>query len=98
MKRNVYLHEYESMTIKQRVYLVRRNFLSCDWSRFKPINPMDWSLRVVLRGLWNLISFPLYLILYVPLLIYHVKTLKNRYVNTKDKSSTYHSDLEVLDE
>lgn len=96
MRRDVYLSEYESMTFKERFYIYRKNRMSINLKRFIPPSPLDWSVRVVFRGVMNLISLPVYFLLYIPVSIAGARDLKVRYANEKWKRSTHHKNLNVL--
>lgn len=64
--------------------------------KLTPPNPLDWSVRVLMRGARNLIAFPIYLLLYFPLAINGAVGLKTRYVNEPHKRATHHKNTKVL--
>ncbi|AUS01369.1 TMhelix containing protein [Vibrio phage 1.284.A._10N.286.55.A5] len=96
MRRNVYLSEYEDMTFRERFYIYRKNRMGISIKKLTPPNPLDWSVRVLLRGVRNVVGLPVYFILYLPFAINGAVGLKTRYANDKDKLSTHHANLKVI--
>lgn len=94
-KRDVYLHEYQDMSFKERLYIVRKNEWKTDWSRYRIENPLDWSLRKIWRAWIKAVCLPVWAIIYWPLMCYSAHELKTRYKGRKDKT-WHHSDREVL--
>ena len=96
MKRDVYLHEYEKMTFKERLYIVRNNDLKLDMNRYSIENPLDWSLRKLFRACLDVIFIVILRpILYWPLALLMAKDLKTRFANNKGKT-WFHSDIETI--
>ena len=96
MKRNVYLHEYKDMTFKERLYIVRNNDLKLDINRYSIENPLDWSLRMIIRACIDLLLvLILRPILYWPLALMMAKDLKTRFSNESDKT-WFHSNIETM--
>lgn len=96
MRRDVYLNEYEEMSFKERFYIYRKNRMGISVKNLTPPNPLDWSVRVVLMGIRNVIGLQVYLLLYIPFAINGAVGLKTMYVNEKWKRSTHHKNLKVL--
>ena len=96
MRRDVYLNEYEEMSFRERFYIYRKNSMGISIKKLTPPNPLDWSVRVLFRGVMNAIVLPIYIILYIPFAINGAVGLKTRYANEKWKRSTYHKNMIVL--
>jgi len=96
MRRDVYLNEYEEMSFSERFYIYRKNWLGISVKKLTPPNPLDWSVRVLIRGVRNFIVLPVYLLLYFPLAINGAVGLKTRYSKKTQKHSTHHKNIKVL--
>ena len=96
MRRDVYLNEYEEMSFSERFYIYRKNWMGISIKKLTPPSPLDWSVRVLLRGVRNLIVFPIYLLLYFPLSVNGAVGLKTRYAREESKHSTHHRNIKVL--
>lgn len=96
MRRDVYLGEYEEMSFRERFYIYRKNRMGISIKKLTPPNPLDWSVRVVFRGIRNAIGLPVYVLLYIPFAINGAIGLKTRYANEKWKLATHHKNLKVL--
>ncbi|CAH9016677.1 putative TMhelix containing protein [Vibrio phage 382E49-1] len=95
MKRDVYLTEYENMSFKERLYIVRKNDWKTGWDNYKIHNPLDWSPRKLWRAWIKLVVLCIWPIVYWPLVLLDAKRLKTRYINEKDKT-WFHSDRDTL--
>lgn len=97
MRRDVYLNEYEEMSFKERFYIYHKNRMGViSPKKLNPGNPLDWSARKILRGVFNVIGIPFYFLFYFPVAISGARNLKTAYINEKWKRSTHHKNLKVL--
>ena len=96
MRRDVYLNEYEEMSFRERFYIYRKNWMGISIKKLTPPNPLDWSVRVLARGVRNFIVLPIYLLFHFPLAINGAVGLKTRYANESQKHSTHHKNIKVL--
>ena len=95
MKRDVYLHEYEKMTFKERLYIVRNNDLKLDMNRYSIENPLDWSLRKVYRAISTAIAIVIFRpIFYWPVALLMAKDLKTRFA--KEDKNCLHPNTETI--
>ena len=95
-KRNIYLHEFEAMSYRQRFYYLWKNELRVSFPKINT-NPLKWCLMDALRLCYvpvlYLLFVPVLYLLFVPLLALlcanEARHLKTRYADDEDKNCTY---------
>lgn len=83
------------MTFRERLYIVRKNDMPIDWKRYGLVNPLDWSVRIIVSAILKLLFLLAWPIVYWPFSVLGAISLKTRYVNENDKT-WFHSNMEVL--
>jgi hypothetical protein len=84
------------MTFKERLYVVRNNYLKLDVTKYSIESPLDWSLRKIYRAFSIIITIAIFRpIFYWPVALLMARGLKTRYASEDDKSY-YHPNTETI--